>query len=305
MLSVSQLAKKYHISSKPALDNISFVLHPGRIYGLLGPNGAGKTTLMDIVAGFTPPTSGVVEYNGHALEGSASEKFRAKLGYLPEHPPLYPNFTPVEQLDFVCAAKGLSGDDKKREINRLLELCELESMSARLIKHLSKGFRQRLGIAQAMAANPQVILLDEPAAGLDVEQIVALRRLLVEQKNNRIIILSSHILQEIGALCDHVIIISEGKVAADRSMDEISKGTQTIVTFRGEHEPLVKRISALKGVEICNVKALASSEKQLTIETAVGSDLREKIIAAAGDVTLLEVRHSGRTLESIYMEAIK
>jgi len=305
MLTVTHLTKKYHASSKPALDNVSFELLPGRIYGLLGPNGAGKTTLMDMVAGFTPPTSGILEYENLPLEGKTSENFRAKLGYLPEHPPLYPNFTPIEQLDFVCAAKGLRGDDKKREINRLLKLCELQGMHNRLIKNLSKGFRQRLGIAQAMAANPQVILLDEPAAGLDVEQILHLRNLLVEQKDERIIVLSSHILQEISVLCDHVIIINEGKVVADSSMDEIGRGTQSNVIFRGEHQAFVKRIADIEGVVSCNVRALASSEKQLIIEIAPGLDLREKVVAAAADVSLLEVRHSSRTLESIYMEAIK
>ena len=209
MIEASHLTKRY--GGHPALSDVSFTVPEGRITGLLGPNGAGKFTTMNILTGCLAPSSGTVKIDGVDI---LDEPLRAKksLGYLPEIPPLYPDRTPEEYLRFVARAKGISDTD--RELNRVMALTEVTPVCHRLIGNLSKGYRQRVGLAQAILGDPRLIILDEPTVGLDPLQITQIRALIRELGKNRTVILSSHILSEVQAVCDNILILSRGRLAA-------------------------------------------------------------------------------------------
>ena len=199
MIKVQGLSKIYgeHI----AVDDISFEVKEGHIYGFLGPNGAGKSTTMNIITGYISPTTGTVEVNGYIM-GKDTLKAKKSIGYLPEIPPLYPDMTVKEYLSFVAKIKGVARAEREDEINRVMEATDITDMAKRLIKHLSKGYKQRVGIAQAILGNPKVVILDEPTVGLDPEQIIEVRTLIKSVKGDHTVILSSHILSEISATCD-------------------------------------------------------------------------------------------------------
>ncbi len=220
MIEVKNLTKKY--GNHVAVDNLSFTIETGKIYGLLGPNGAGKSTTMNIVTGCLAATSGTVLVDGHDI---FEEPIEAKkhIGYLPELPPLYTEMTPYEYLQFVSEAKGVPYEEAVKEIKNVMELTGLTERRDRLIKNLSKGFRQRVGIAQAMIGNPDIIILDEPTVGLDPKQIIEIRELIKALGEKKTVIISSHILAEISAVCDHVIIISKGHLVADDSLESLEK----------------------------------------------------------------------------------
>ena len=219
MIEVSHLTKKY--GGHLAVDDVSFTVEDGQIYGLLGPNGAGKSTIMNILTGYLSATSGQVTVAGHPLPEEADEA-KACVGYLPEQPPLYPEMTVGEYLNFVAELKKVPRAQRKEQVLRAARRTGLEKVLPRLICSLSKGYKQRVGIAQALLGSPKIIILDEPTVGLDPAQVIEMRKLIRELGKAHTVILSSHILSEVQAVCQQVLILSKGKLAASGTLQELT-----------------------------------------------------------------------------------
>lgn len=219
MIEVSHLTKKY--GGHLAVDDVSFTVEDGQIYGLLGPNGAGKSTIMNILTGYLSATSGQVTVAGHPLPEEADEA-KACVGYLPEQPPLYPEMTVGECLNFVAELKKVPRAQRKEQVLRAARRTGLEKVLPRLIRSLSKGYKQRVGIAQALLGSPKIIILDEPTVGLDPAQVIEMRKLIRELGKAHTVILSSHILSEVQAVCQQVLILSKGKLAASGTLQELT-----------------------------------------------------------------------------------
>ena len=219
MIEVSHLTKKY--GGHLAVDDVSFTVEDGQIYGLLGPNGAGKATIMNILTGYLSATSGQVTVAGHPLPEEADEA-KACVGYLPEQPPLYPEMTVGEYLNFVAELKKVPRAQRKEQVLRAARRTGLEKVLPRLIRSLSKGYKQRVGIAQALLGSPKIIILDEPTVGLDPAQVIEMRKLIRELGKAHTVILSSHILSEVQAVCQQVLILSKGKLAASGTLQELT-----------------------------------------------------------------------------------
>ena len=219
MIEVSRLTKKY--GGHLAVDDVSFTVEDGQIYGLLGPNGAGKSTIMNILTGYLSATSGQVTVAGHPLPEEADEA-KACVGYLPEQPPLYPEMTVGEYLNFVAELKKVPRALRKEQVLRAARRTGLEKVMPRLIRSLSKGYKQRVGIAQVLLGSPKIIILDEPTVGLDPAQVIEMRKLIRELGKAHTVILSSHILSEVQAVCQQVLILSKGKLAASGTLQELT-----------------------------------------------------------------------------------
>ena len=219
MIEVSHLTKKY--GGHLAVDDVSFTVEDGQIYGLLGPNGAGKSTIMNILTGYLSATSGQVTVAGHPLPEEADEA-KACVGYLPEQPPLYPEMTVGEYMNFVAELKKVPRAQRKEQVLRAARRTGLEKVLPRLIRSLSKGYKQRVGIAQALLGSPKIIILDEPTVGLDPAQVIEMRKLIRELGKAHTVILSSHILSEVQAVCQQVLILSKGKLAASGTLQELT-----------------------------------------------------------------------------------
>lgn len=219
MIEVSHLTKKY--GGHLAVDDVSFTVEDGQIYGLLGPNGAGKSTIMNILTGYLSATSGQVTVAGHPLPEEADEA-KACVGYLPEQPPLYPEMTVGEYLNFAAELKKVPRAQRKEQVLRAARRTGLEKVLPQLIRSLSKGYKQRVGIAQALLGSPKIIILDEPTVGLDPAQVIEMRKLIRELGKAHTVILSSHILSEVQAVCQQVLILSKGKLAASGTLQELT-----------------------------------------------------------------------------------
>lgn len=219
MIEVSHLSKSY--GSRPAVQDLSFTVPDGQIYGLLGPNGAGKSTIMNILTGYLSATSGQVTVAGHHLPEEA-DAAKACVGYLPEQPPLYPEMTVQEYLTFAAELKGVKKAERKEQVCRAARRTGLEAVLPRLIRSLSKGYKQRVGIAQALLGSPRLIILDEPTVGLDPAQVIEIRKLIRELGRAHTVILSSHILSEVQAVCRQILILSKGHLAAAGSLEELT-----------------------------------------------------------------------------------
>ena len=225
MIEVSHLTKKY--GSRLAVDDVSFTVEDGQIYGLLGPNGAGKSTIMNILTGYLSATSGQVAVAGHPLPEEA-DAAKACVGYLPEQPPLYLEMTVQEYLDFAAELKGVKKAERKEQVLKAARRTGLEAVLPRLIRSLSKGYRQRVGIAQALLGSPKLIILDEPTVGLDPAQVIEIRKLIRELGRAHTVILSSHILSEVQAVCQKVLVLSKGKLAASGTLEELTAGGKSL-----------------------------------------------------------------------------
>lgn len=225
MIEVSHLTKTYgrHL----AVDDVSFAVEDGQICGLLGPNGAGKSTIMNILTGYLSATGGLVTVAGHPLPEEA-DAAKACVGYLPEQPPLYPEMTVEEYLLFAAELKGVKRADRKEQVRKAAHRIGLDNVMPRLIRSLSKGYRQRVGIAQALLGSPKLIILDEPTVGLDPAQVVEIRKLIRELGKAHTVILSSHILSEVQAVCQQVLILSKGKLAASGTLEELTAGDRSL-----------------------------------------------------------------------------
>ena len=225
MIEIVKLTKRYR--NMVAIEDVSFSLEKGEIVGFLGPNGAGKSTTMKILSGFMPATSGRAVLAGYNVFEEPMQ-VRRSLGYLPEVPPLYPDLTVLEYLRFVAGLKGLVRRDKERHCQDAMERVNVASQKNRLIRNLSKGFQQRVGIAQALLGNPAVLILDEPTVGLDPRQIGEVRKLIKSLAGDHTVILSTHILQEVTATCERVVVINQGRIVADDKLDQLVERHRTM-----------------------------------------------------------------------------
>ena len=260
MIEISHLTKKY--GANVAVNDLNLTLESGNIYGFLGPNGAGKSTTMNIITGYIGASSGEVKINGFDINKNPEEAKKC-IGYLPELPPVYTDMTVLEYLQFVAELKKIDKHNRKADIKQVMDLTKLHDVKDRLIKNLSKGYRQRVGLAQALIGMPEIIILDEPTVGLDPKQIIEIRDLIRSLKEKHTVILSSHILQEISAVCDHVFIISKGNLVASDSMEHLesrmSGAQQLEVTVSGARSD-VEQMKEIPGVKSCEITREISEE---------------------------------------------
>lgn len=305
MIEVKDLVKQY--GDHTAVKGISFSVEPGKIYGLLGPNGAGKSTTMNIVTGCLAATSGTVTVNGHDIfEDPKAAK--SCIGYLPENPPLYTDMTPLEYLKFVGEAKKVRGIALYEQINEVIEVTGLTDVADRLIRNLSKGYRQRVGIAQAMLGSPDIIILDEPTVGLDPKQIIEIRELIRKLGETKTVILSSHILAEISAVCDHVMIISHGNLVANDTLENLesmaNRCDRLRLTVRGDEAGICNTLEGLEGVlNIDCVNGKNENEFEIELELAKEKDIREDIFFALSEkkYPIVSMQYEQMTLEDIFL----
>ncbi len=304
MIEVKNLTKRY--GSHTAVRDLNFTVEAGKIYGFLGPNGAGKSTTMNIIAGCLSATEGSVLINGHDIYEEPEEAKKC-IGYLPEMPPLYSDMTPSEYLRFVAEAKGIARDEIGPEIAYVMELTQLEDVSDRLIRNLSKGYRQRVGIAQAMLGSPEIIILDEPTVGLDPIQIIEIRDLIRSLGKEHTVILSSHILSEVSAVCDHVIIIANGRVVASDTLDKLTKSTSTVrITVKGREKEIREIADSVREAEQTDLEASAEGANiwDLSFQFPHGLDMRERIfrLFAQANLPLLKLISEENNLENIFLQ---
>ena len=306
MIEIQNLTKAYGKIS--AVDDISFSVEKGEIVGFLGPNGAGKSTTMNILAGFISSTSGTVKVEGYdVLENPLEVKKR--IGYLPEQPPLYLDMTVNEYLNFCADLKDVPIKEWKTQKKDIMELVKITHVSHRLIKNLSKGYRQRVGLAQALVGTPDVLILDEPTVGLDPKQIIEIRKLIRALGKDHTIILSTHILPEVSAICDRVIIINKGKIAAIDTPDNLSKKltdfSRFTITVAGPENKVKGILHDLYGVKYLETSGkLNSDEFSYIVEADKEIDVRKPMfnqLAAAG-YPILELKSLSLSLEDIFLQ---
>ena len=305
MIEISHLTKKY--GANVAVNDLSLTLEPGNIYGFLGPNGAGKSTTMNIITGYIGASSGEVKINGYDINKNPEEAKKC-IGYLPEIPPVYGDMKVLEYLKFVAELKKLDSHTRNADIRQVMDLTKLHEMKDRLIRNLSKGYRQRVGLAQALLGMPEIIILDEPTVGLDPKQIIEIRELIRELAKKHTVILSSHILAEIREVCDYILIISKGKLVASDTPDRLEEkmsGTETVEILAKASAAEVRAI--LLNVEhISNIHTQERADKTCSarIQTEDGYDIREALFFAFAkkECPLLELQTSRISLEEVFLE---
>ena len=267
MIEVKELVKRY--SGNIAVDHLNFHVEKGQIYGFLGPNGAGKSTTMNMMTGYLAPTEGQIRINGHDVAEEPMEA-RKSIGYLPEIPPLYPDMTVLEYLRFAAELKRIPKQERGSEVERVMGETRIKDMENRLIRHLSKGYKQRVGLAQALLGDPEVLILDEPMVGLDPKQIIEIRELIRSLGKKHTVILSSHILSEITSVCDHVLIISHGKLVASDTPENLSRYMKESdvleLTVRGSRAACEEAMELLKQVKGLEVKTTTASLEDVFLE---------------------------------------
>ena len=307
MIEIRNLTKKY--GQFVALDNISFDVKKGEIMGFLGPNGAGKSTTMNILTGYIPCTSGTVKVGGFEIMENPKEVKR-QIGYLPELPPLYGDMTVEEYLKFIFELKSVPLSQRKRQMDDILYLVKIGDMKKRLIKNLSKGYRQRVGFAQALVGNPPVLVLDEPTVGLDPGQIVEIRKLVSSLRHDHTIILSTHILSEVNAVCSSVVMINHGRIAAQGSVSDFtaSEGSvnKFIISVVGNKSAAQKAISSVNGVRSVTFLRVDKDASLFNVESAKNVDVRRPLfneLARAG-LPIIELRPVGRSMEEIFLDIV-
>lgn len=306
MIEVRNLTKKY--GDHFAIQDISFSLEKGKIYGLLGPNGAGKSTTMNIMTGYIAATSGEVIIEGHDIFKEAEEA-KKHIGYLPEIPPLYMDMTVWEYLFTVADLKGVPKSERKSMIGDVMEKVMITNMKDRLIKNLSKGYKQRVGIAQTLIGNPDIIILDEPTVGLDPKQIIEIRTLIKRLGEDHTVLISSHILSEIGAVCDHVVIINKGHLVVSDStenLEKLFKGQDILcLNAQGELEKIQNILREFPALSIADMKEAEEAETyRFQLKVQDQADYRKQLFfrfAEAG-IPLLEISRAGMSLEDIFLE---
>ena len=306
MIEVNNLVKRY--GDHTAVDHLSFKIEKGKIYGFLGPNGAGKSTTMNMITGYIASTEGTVTIDGHDILDEP-EQAKKCIGYLPEMPPLYFDMTVLEYMNFVADLKKIPKDKKKSMVAEVMEMVKITDMKNRLIKNLSKGYRQRVGLAQAILGYPEVIILDEPTVGLDPKQIIENRDLIKSLKEKHTVILSSHILSEVSAVCDYVLIISHGKLVASdtpENLGKLAEGSNTLnLIVKGEKDKICTALGQIEGVK--NVTAADAKEEyawNVTVSTNEDCDVREEVFFKMADAKcpILEMQSRKVSLEEIFLE---
>lgn len=305
MIEVENLVKRY--GDHLAVDHLSFQVEAGKIYGFLGPNGAGKSTTMNIMTGYIAATEGSVKINGYDITKDAEDAKKC-IGYLPEIPPLYLDMTVGEYLKFVAGLKKLPKQEQSKQIDEVMELTMISDMSGRLIKNLSKGYRQRVGLAQAILGYPDVIILDEPTVGLDPKQIIEIRDLIKKLGEKHTVILSSHILSEVQAICDEIMIISNGRLVASDTPEglmSLKSGSAKIeLEISGIEEEVNDVLRSMEGIQEYHFED--SSEKncvRVVIETEANKDIREELFYALAEkkLPIMSMNRLEESLEDVFL----
>ena len=306
MIEVKDLVKRY--GDHVAVDHLTFTVEEGQIYGFLGPNGAGKSTTMNILTGYIASTEGTVSVDGHDI---LEEPKLAKqcIGYLPEQPPLYQDMIVKEYLRFVMELKGVKKEDRAPMLTKILVMTGIEDVQDRLIKNLSKGYKQRVGLAQALVGFPKVLILDEPTVGLDPKQMIEMRDLIRELGNEHTVILSSHILSEVSAVCDQILIISKGKLVACDTPENLSRqmaGAQKLeMLVKGTSEQIQAELDQIENVAAyTGKKSDEPGVLRVEIEAAADADIREVVFArfTAAKLPILEMHTTNVSLEDVFLE---
>ena len=305
MIEVRHLTKRY--GSHVAVADLSFTIEKGAVYGFLGPNGAGKSTTMNIITGCLGATEGEVLIDGHSITEEPT-KAKKRIGYLPEQPPLYMDMTPLEYLRFVAQAKGIARKEIEQQINQVMLKTKLLDVQHRLIRNLSKGYKQRVGIAQALLGNPEVIILDEPTVGLDPAQIIEIRELIRELGKEHTLVLSSHILSEVQAVCDSIMIISKGKLVASDTPENLTTllaGTTTLkLEIKADADTVRNILSDAEDVEDFSLSTGAEDTTMAEIKPDEERDVRETLFHAfaQANAPILEMTRTKATLEDVFLE---
>lgn len=306
MIEINNLVKRY--GDKNAVKGISFTVNDGEVLGFLGPNGAGKTTTMNIITGYLSSTSGNVKVNGHDIL-EEPELAKKEIGYLPENPPLYTDMTVKEYLNFICDLKGVAKEVRKNQLENIVAMVKISDVYDRLIGNLSKGYKQRVGIAQALVGNPSILILDEPTVGLDPNQILEIRRLIKALSSTHSVIISSHILSEIQEIADRVVIINRGKIAAIDTISDLSKRlsgqSKLLLTFRGPIKEAITAIRTVKGVSSAVSRVADSRFSQIEITIAANDTTETRVaifnLMARSGWPILELRSLDPTLEEVFL----
>ena len=307
MIELKNITKYY--GDFPAVTDISFKIEKGEIVGLLGPNGAGKSTTMKMITGFMPPTSGELTVDGNDIVSQSIEA-RRKIGYLPETVPLYTDMTVYSYIEYMGMLRGLSKKNIKSKVDNVIEICKLEDYRNSLISKLSKGFRQRVGISQAIIHEPEVLVLDEPTIGIDQNQVVETRQLIKNLSGEHTLILSSHILPEVSSICERVLIIHEGEIAASDTIENLSSlmsGKNKVeADIIGSPQAIVTELEKIDGVKSVQFSINKSSNEFSTfsIESEINSDIRSEIskIIINNDWGLIRLQSMGMSLEDIFLQ---
>jgi len=308
MIEVQNLTKYY--GSVVGVKDLSFTVQKGEIVGFLGPNGAGKSTTMNIITGYIPPTEGTVKVCGYDIMEEPIE-VKKRIGYLPELPPLYFDMTVIDYLNFVSELKKANKKTRESQISDIMEMVGITEVKERLIKNLSKGYKQRVGLAQALIGKPEVLVLDEPTIGLDPKQIIEIRKLIKALGKEHTVILSSHILSEVSAICERIIIIHKGEIAAVDTPDNLSKSfgkiTKIQTTISGPKNPVLGYIKEIYGVKYVN--SIGEKEKDVVtyvIESDKDVDVRRPLFFAMAKAgyPIIELKSMGMTLEEVFLQVV-
>ncbi len=305
MIEVQNLTKRY--GPTLAVSDVSFEVQKGEILGFLGPNGAGKTTTMRVITGYLPPSEGRVRVAGYDIVEEPLEAKR-RTGYLPESPPVYADMTVVEYLAFVARIKGVARREIKKRIGEVSEKVAITDVQGRQIGKLSKGYRQRVGLAQALIHNPDVLVLDEPTAGLDPKQIIETRELIKGLAGQHTVVLSTHILPEVSKTCQRVVVINAGKIEAVGTPDELTRRLQgyetVLITAEGPAAEIMDKLQSVSGVEMVEPRDSSDGRVTLEVHTEKGKDVRAELARAVVDSRwkLLELKTSGMSLEDIFLK---
>lgn len=305
MIQVTNLTKVY--GDHVALDHVSFSVEKGQVLGFLGPNGAGKSTTMNILTGYISATEGTVTIGGYDIF-EEPEEAKKHIGYLPEIPPVYPEMRVEEYLRFAAELKQVERSKRKQMVADIIEEVGITDMAKRLIRHLSKGYRQRVGLAAAMMGYPEVIILDEPTVGLDPAQIIEIRELIRKLGKEHTIILSSHILSEVAEVCDHIIIINKGKLAASDTPENLERamqpGNSLTMKVKGEASPVLALLKEIAGVKDVRVQETEEGLLSVTVNSGETEDVREAVFYALAErrMPIFEMNMSKLSLEDIFLE---
>ncbi len=303
MITVNRLTKQY--GSRAAVSDLNFSLETGKIYGLLGPNGAGKSTTLNMITGCLAPTEGTVTIDGLDIYQNAKAA-KAKLGYLPEIPPLYPEMTVREYLLFVAEAKKIPSKQRSAALESVMTRTDIADVQSRLIKQLSKGYRQRIGIAQALLGDPEVVILDEPSVGLDPKQMMEIREMIAALKGSHTVILSSHILSEVQAVCDRVLIINQGKLIAQGTPEELEQrfhaAPRVELTVKAEEAAVRKILSHVPGICALTYAANDDGTARVTLETQQVQNEQIFLAFSQAGCPILQMTSGKANLEDIFLE---
>ena len=305
MIEVKNFVKKY--GNHTAVDHLNFTIEEGHVYGFLGPNGAGKSTTMNIMTGYLGATEGEVLINGHDIL-KEPEEAKKQIGYLPELPPLYMEMTVREYLEFVAELKGIAKNKREESINEVEKMVKIWEVENRLIRNLSKGYRQRVGLAQAVLGFPKIIILDEPSVGLDPKQIIEIRELIRQLAKKHTVILSSHILAEVREVCDYILIISKGKLVASDTPENLERnlGDSDLIEIETKAGPdEVRRIlETVDGIRSISTKHLENGITWAQVQEKKNTDIREKVFQAFAQnhQPLLKLNPLQVSLEDVFME---